>query len=140
MCRKSVNTTYAHTVQTTTDFVRTLVKLTSGMQYCHNNLKSRLVQLLVLIYWDTAAVVLNCYRLVFVDGYLDVRAIASHSLIDRVVNSLIYEVVKSLLAYVADVHRRALAHCLKSFKNLDITCRVVALGFLYFCHYAIFDV
>ena len=127
-------------MQTAADLVRAFVKLAAGVQHGHNNLKSRLVQLLVLVYRNTTTVVLYGYRLVLVDGNLDVRAIACHSLVDRVVHCLVYEVVKTLLAYVADVHRRALAHCLKSFKNLDITCRVVALGFLYFCHYAIFDV
>ena len=105
------------------------------MEHGHYDLQSRLVQLGVHVYRDTTTVVLNGYRFVFVDCHLDVGAVACHCLVDGVVNGLVHEVVQTLFADVADVHCRALAHGLKSFKNLYVTCRVIVLGVLYFCHF-----
>ena len=126
---------HAHTVQTTADFVRALVELASGVEDGHYHFKCRLVQLLMLVYGDASSVILNGYRLVLVDGHFDVRAIARHRLVDGVVNGLVDEVVETLFADVSDIHRRALAHCLKSFEDLDVACRIVVTGVLCFCHF-----
>ncbi len=48
-------------------------------------------------------------------------AIAGHGLVDGVVHSLVHQVVKTFFADVTDIHRRALAHGLKSLKDLYIT-------------------
>ena len=127
MGRQCINTADTHTVQTTADLVGALIELTTRVQYGHNHLERTLVQLLVFVYWDTTSVVLNGNGVVVVDGYFDMAAIACHSLVNRVVYCLVDEVVKSFFAYVANIHRRAFAHCLKSFEDLNITGRVVVL-------------
>ena len=125
--RQCINTADTHTVQTTADLVGTLIELTTRVQYGHNHLERTLVQLLMFVYWDTTSVVLNGNGVVVVYGYFDMAAIACHSLVDRVVYCLVDEVVKSFFAYVANIHRRAFAHCFKSFEDLNITGRVVVL-------------
>ena len=90
--------------------------------------------------WNTTTIVLNSDRLILVDSHLNMGAVARHCLVDGVVNGLVDEVMETFLTDVANVHGRTLAHCLKSFEDLDVTCRVVALVFLYFCHYLNFDI
>ena len=134
MCRERVYATHTHTVQSSADLIRAFVELTSCVEYSHNDLQSTLVQFLVHIHRNTAAVVFHGDRVVLVDSYLYVGAVTGHSLVDRVVHSLVYEVMKSFLAYVADVHRRAFAHCLKSFEDLNITGGIVTFVVFYVCH------
>ena len=45
-------------MKTTADLIGALVKLTSSVEYGHNDLKSRLVELLVLIHRNTTSIVL----------------------------------------------------------------------------------
>ena len=78
------------------------------------------MQFFVLVYRDTATVVLNSDRLILVDCHLDMRAIASHCLVDGVVNSLVDKMMETFLTDVANVHCRTLAHCLKALKYLDV--------------------
>ena len=125
-------------MQTTADLIRALVELTSSVENSHYYLQGALVQFLVLINRDTASIVLHGDRLVFVDGNLYVRAIASHSLIDGVVYSLVYQMVKTFLAYIANIHSRALAHGLKTLKHLDVTGRIIILSVLICCHFWLF--
>ena len=108
-------------MQTTAHLVGAFVKLAAGVEHGHDDLKRRLVKLLVLVDGDASAVVLNGDALVFVDGHLYVGAIACHCLVDRVVHGLVHQVMKTLLAYIADIHRRTLAHGFKAFQNLDVT-------------------
>ena len=110
------------------------------MQHCHHHLQGRLVQLLVLVYGYSAAVVLHGDALIGVDGHFYIGAIARHSLVDGVVYGLVDKMMQAFLADVSYVHGRTLAHGLKSLQNLNITCRVVALGILYVCHYSVFDI
>ena len=79
------------------------------------------MQFLVLIHRNTTAVVLHGYRIVLVYSNFYVGTESGHSLIDRVVYGLVHQMVKTLLADVAYIHRRALAHCLQSFKHLYVT-------------------
>ena len=107
-------------MQTSGNFVGTFVELTSGMEYCHYYFESRLVQFFMLVYRDTTSVVFYCDRVVFVDSYLYVCTVTCHGLVDRVVYSLIYQVMQTFLGDVTDVHRRTFANSLKSFENLDV--------------------
>ena len=59
--RKGVNATYTHTMQSTADLVRTLVELSTSVQHCHHDFKSRLMQFLVLIHGNTTSIVLYGY-------------------------------------------------------------------------------
>ena len=79
------------------------------------------MQLLVFVNRYTSSIVLHGYGLILIDGNLYVRAIAGHSLVDGVVHSLVYQMVKTFLADIANIHSRALAHGLKAFEHLDVT-------------------
>ena len=127
----------AHTdaVQTTADLVGAFVELTTGVQHGHDDFQSRLVHLFVLIDGNTAAVVLYGNGVVFVDSDFDMRAIARHRLVNRVVNSFVYQMVETLFADVSDVHGRAFAHSFQSFEHLNVTRGIVVFLYLFVCHF-----
>ena len=60
------------------------------------------------------------------------RAIPGQRFVDRIVDDFVDQVVKSIDARRADVHRRALSNGLKPFQNLDLV-RAVA-GFAGWLH------
>ena len=121
VARQGVDAADADAVQTARYLVAALVELTAGMQHGHDDLEGRLVHFLVLVDGDASAVVLHGDRVIFVDGYLDVLAVTGHCLVDRVVDGLVHQVVKTFLADVANVHCRALADGLEAFQHLNIT-------------------
>ena len=96
------------------------------MQHGHNHFKRRFVQLFVLVNRDAAAVVFHLYAVVLGDNNVDASCKTGKSLVDGVVNHLAHQVVQTLHAGVAYIHGRTLAHCFKSFKNLNIMRRIFA--------------
>ena len=88
------------------------------------------MQLFVLVNWDSSSVVLYGYRFVLVDGYFDVCAVSCHCLVDGVVHSLVYQVVKSFFTYVTDVHCRAFAHGFESLQHLNVAGGIIIFVYL----------
>ncbi|CCY02905.1 uncharacterized protein BN812_00459 [Prevotella sp. CAG:924] len=120
VCRERIHTAHTHTVQTTADLVGAFIKLTSGMEHRHHHFKGRLVQLRMLIYRDTATIILHRHRTVHIECHLNVVAITGHGLIDRVVHRLIDKMVQAFLANIAYIHSRALTHGLQALEHLNI--------------------
>ena len=137
MRRQGVDTTHTHTVKATAHLVGAFVELAAGVEDGHHHLQCALVELLVFVHGDASAVVLHGDGVVLVDGDLDVLAVSGHRLVDRVVNGLVDQMVQTFFGDVANVHCRALAHCFKSFKDLNVTGRIVILGVKIFCHFQI---
>ena len=64
------------------------------------------------------------------------RTITCHCLVDRVIDGLVDQVVKTLLADVTNVHRRAFTYGFKSLEHLNIARGIVLfLVQLFFCHF-----
>ena len=76
---------------------------------------------------DAAAVVDDRDGVVFLDGHVDVVAIARERLVDGVVDDFVDEVVQAALRRRADVHARTLADGLEAFENLDLVGTVVGI-------------
>ena len=102
-------------MQTTADFIRTLVELTTSVENGHNNLKGALVKFFVHVNRDTTTIILNGNGVVLVDCNLNVLTVASHCFVDRVIDGLVNQVMESLLTNVTNVHSRTLAYCLQAF-------------------------
>ena len=97
MCGEGVDTRHAHAVETARDFIRALVELSSGMKHCHDDLKSRLVHLRMLIDRDTTTVILHCDGVVLVYRNIDIGTEARHGLVDRVIYCLVDKMVETFL-------------------------------------------
>ena len=91
------------------------------MKHRKHDFKRALVLFLMHVHRNTTPVVHDSYRVVLIYSHVYVCRISGKSLVDRVVNHLIYQVMKTLHTNIAYIHRRALAHSFKSFKHLDIT-------------------
>ncbi|OIQ75847.1 hypothetical protein GALL_424830 [mine drainage metagenome] len=70
--------------------------------------------------WDSTAVVDNPDSAIFHDGYVDEIAVTGESLIDRVVDYLIDQVVQTPFTGRPDIHTGAFADRVEPFKNLDV--------------------
>ena len=90
---EGIHTTDTHTMETAAHLITALVELTTGMQNGHHHLKGTDALLLMDVHGDTATVVLNGDAIVFVDSNLDMGAITCQSLVDRVVHSLIHQMM-----------------------------------------------
>jgi hypothetical protein len=56
---------------------------------------------------------------------VDFGGVTSHRFVDRVVDDFVNEVVETSRGRGPDVHARALAYCLETFENLDLTSVVL---------------
>ncbi len=117
---QGVDAAHTYAMKSAGNLIRVLIKLTAGVEHGHHDLKGALVQLLVLINRDTAAVILNGAAAVGIDGHLYVGAVAGHGFVDTVVNGLVDQMVQSFFAHVADIHGRTLAYSLQAFEDLNI--------------------
>ncbi len=132
--REGIDARYAHAVQTARDLVAALVELTARMEHRQNHFEGRFALLFVEIGRNAAAVVAHGDRVVLVDRNVDMGAVTRQRLVDRVVHHLVYEVVQTLLADVADIHRRAFAYRFETLQHLNVRCRVgLFLPFYVFC-------
>ena len=101
---KGVHATHAHAVQAARHLVRPLIKLTTGVEHGHDHFERALVELLVFVHGNTAAVVAHGDTVVGANGDLDAVAKTGECLVDRVVHNLAHEVMETLDARVANVH------------------------------------
>ena len=70
------------------------------------------MHLLVLIHGDTTSVILDGDGVIFVNRYFNMCTIAGHSLVDRVVDGFIDQMMETLFADVTNIHGGALTYSL----------------------------
>ena len=121
-CNRTQRIDHGHTdtVQAAGHFVRGVVKFTTRVQSGHNQLQRSHIFGGMLFHRDTTTVILNRYRTIFKNGYLDPVTVAGEGLIYGVIHNLIYQVMQPLFSRVADIHSRAFAHRLQSVKDLNL--------------------
>jgi hypothetical protein len=78
--------------------------------------------------WNAAAVVDNSNTSVGLKNDVDFCGVTSHSLIDRVVDYFINEVVEPSLACGADIHARTLTDSIKALEDRDSAGVISLLG------------
>ena len=121
LLRQRVDDAGADAVESAGGLVVAGLELAAGMQRRENHLERALLRLRMLVDRNAATVVCDCDRgavLVQCDG--DVRGIAVHRLVYRVVEDLPDEVVQAGAADAADVHARALADGFEAFEDGDV--------------------
>ena len=123
--RERVYNRCANAVQTARYLVSAAAELTACVQYRINNGRRRNTLLWVNARRDTASVIGNSdyVALEYLDIYL--RTVACKSLVDSIVNYLVYKVVQTARTCRADVHTRSFAHSLKSLEHLYLIFVIV---------------
>ncbi len=117
--RQCVDHRDAHTVQSARNLVALVIELAARVEHRHHHLGSGLLLGRVHVHGNAPTVVHYGDAVVFVHFDVDLVAIARQGLVHRVVYDFPDQVVQSLLAGRADVHRRALAHRFQVAQYLD---------------------
>ena len=108
-----------------------MAELAARVQHRHDNFHGRFVLSGMVINGDTTAVIRDAYPAIGKDGYFDVMAVPGEGFINRVVHDLVHQVVQAALPGGANVHTRALTHCLEALQHRNVGC-IVGLARIYF--------
>ena len=122
--RERVDDRDTDAVEAARHLVAVVVELAAGMQHGEHDF-GRGAAARVLVDGYAAPVVDDRHRIVDVERDVDLIAVAGESLVDRVVDDFVDEMVQPLRPGRADVHRRALADRLEAFEDLDFVRTVV---------------
>ena len=112
--RQRVHYRPADTVQAAGDLVSATAELPAGVQSGHHSFQSALAGLCVFVNRNAAPVVDHRYPAVLGDRDVNAFAVTGHSLVDRVIQDLIDQVVQAALVGASDVHSRTDAHGLQA--------------------------
>ena len=101
------------------------LEFAAGVEDGEDHLERRLLRLRVHVHRDAAAIVFDGdRRAVLVQRDADVRGVAVHRLVDRVVENFPDEMMQAGGADAADVHAGPFADRLEPFENGDVFCGV----------------
>src|SRR5690606_8971891 len=117
-----------NTVQTARHRVPAAAELSTRVQNRQHDLDRGLLLLLVLINRNAAAVVEHADAAIREHRDVDRVAVPRESLIHRVIDNLVDEVVETSRTRRPDVHTRSLANRFEPFENLDLVCAVTGFG------------
>src|SRR4051794_9180794 len=121
LLRQRIHHTRADTVKTAGRLVVARVELAPGVQRGEDHLDGALLTLRVLVHRNPTPIVRDRDRgAVLVERDADVRRVAVHRLVDRVVENFPDEVMQPRGPDAADVHAGALANGLEAFQDGDV--------------------
>src|SRR6185369_3162361 len=126
LSRQRVHDARAHAVETSGRLVVALLELTAGMEHGEDHFERALLGRGMFVDRNPTSVIGNRNRAaVLVQRHDDVRGVAVHRLVDRVVEHFPDEVVQPSRADATDVHTGAFTNRLETFENGDVFCGVV---------------
>ena len=96
------------------------VKFAARVQHGHDDFQGGTLFFWMLIHGNTPAIVRYCNRSICIQENFDAIAMPPHGLVNAVVNDLPDQMVQTINARIANVHRRAFLHCFKTLENLNI--------------------
>ena len=117
----------AHAVQAARDRVAAASELAAGMQLGHDHLDAALALAWHLVHRDATAVVVHPDAVVGQDGDFNVVSVPGQSLVDRVVDDLVDQMMQAPGARRTDVHAGTDADRLQPLQHLQIA-GVIMLG------------
>ncbi len=118
----------ADAVETARNGVGALFELAAGVQHGERHFRGGLLLRGVHAGRNAAPVVDDGHAAVDMDRDLDRLAEAGHVFVDAVVDDFVDQMVQSVHAGAADVHRRPLPHRIETLEDFDLI-RAVAVGF-----------
>ena len=117
----------ADAVQAARHLVAFAAELAARVQDGQDDLDRRLAAL-VHVDGDASPIVDDGDAVVLFNRHVNMVTIAGQSLIDRVVDHLVDEMVQAALRRAADIHARALSYSFQAFQNLNLIGAVVAVN------------
>ena len=134
--RESVNNRRADTVKTAGNLITLAAKLSARVKNGIYDLKCRKTELFVHTRWYSASVIHNRYTVILININLYTAAITGKCLVDRVINNLVNEVVKTAKRGRTYIHSGSFSNSLKSLKHLYLTV-VIPILFYFVCHFSL---
>ena len=125
--RQGVDDADADAVQAARHLVPAAAELAAGVQHGVDDLEGVRARRVATDRYATS-VVDDPHRAVLLDAHLDVRGVAGHGLVDRVVDDLPHQVVQAADVGRADVHARPASDRIEAFEDLDAVGVVLAAG------------
>ena len=126
LARQRIDDAGADAVQAAGGLVVAGLELAAGVEHGEDHFERGLLRLRVHVDRNPAAIVFDRdRRAVLVQRDADVRGVAVHRLVDRVVENLPDQMMQPGGADAADVHAGPLADRLEAFENGDVFCGVV---------------
>jgi hypothetical protein len=112
-------------MKTARRLVAAVLELPAGMERGEDDLERALLRLRVLVHRYAAPVVSDRdRRSVVVQRERDIRGVAVHRLVDRVVEDLPHEMVQPRAPDASNVHAGTLANGLEALEDGDVFCGV----------------
>ena len=124
-----------NTVQTARILISVTAEFSARVKNRVNDLQRRNTHLRMNAAGDTATVVLHRHAVVGMQRDLNALAATRQCLVDRVIDDLVYQMVKSARRSRPDIHTRSLSHGLQTLQYLNLAFVVDALfKILHDCH------
>ena len=117
----------ADAVQAARHLVAFAAELAARVQDGQDDLDRRLAAL-VHVDGDASPIVDDSDAVVLFNRHVNMVAIAGQSLVNRVVDHLVDEMVQAALRRAADIHARALSYGFQAFQNLNLIGAIVAVN------------
>jgi hypothetical protein len=113
-------------MQTTADFVGTVIELAASVEFCHDDFSSRNTKFLVLIHWNSSPIISYRERMVGMKNNLHRVVESCEMFVNRVVDHFPNAVVESrAVMRVAEVHARSFSNGLETLENLDASSVII---------------
>lgn len=125
--RQRVDNGASDAVQATGDGITAAAEFTAGVQHGQNDLNGRASLSLVNVDGNSTTVVVDANGAVGENSNVYGVTVPSKSLVDRVVDDLINEVVQSARSGGPDIHSGSLAYSFQTFKHLDVVGTIFVL-------------
>src|SRR5210317_320365 len=119
-------------MQPSGNFIRMIVKFTTGMKFCHNHFNSRYFFLFMDTYRNSAPVIRHTDTVIRVNDHLNLAAKTSHGFIDTVVHNLVNQVVKSGNIDIAYIHGWSLTNGFQPLKHFNIVFGIIICVVFFF--------
>ena len=133
--RKCVDDRGTDAMKTAGEFITACAEFTACVQDRENDLQRGNTELLIDTARNTAAVILNRYAAVGVEGHLDLRTNSRHCFVNGVIYDFINKVVQTSLRRGADIHTGTFSDCFEPFQYLNLTVFIDAfVGVVSFRH------
>ena len=91
-------------METSGHLVAVLAEFTAGMEDCQYDLEGRPVLLRMHSGRNASSVILDSDGVILINGNFDMITVSGHSLVDTVVNYLIYKMMKTSDTDVSNIH------------------------------------
>ena len=114
----------AHSVETAGYLISPAAEFSSGVEYRKYHFHGGNPRLVIDSNRNSPAIIDYGYRIIGVDGHINMVAKSSQRFVHRIVHDFIHQMMKTAGRSAADIHSRPFSHRFQSLQDLDLICSV----------------